>query len=243
MGLRIVIAVAALVLGALGFKLLDQSRRIDTLDTELSGLRARINELASSASEPAPRAPYVPQAARPSGAPDEPPAQPPVAQPVAEPRVPVTRAEIAHVESAVLSLLEADRPELREKLRAVVQEQQRTLEQEQREERRERWVARREARLLEVGTEIGLSADQRQAVLHLMLATRDQIGDMMQSAQTPEAFSASRTQVRALREQSEAQIRGLMSATQYEAFRARFEDDDDDRRGPRGDRRERAAPP
>jgi hypothetical protein len=244
MGLRIVIAVALLLLGALGFKLLEQGQRIDTLDTELRALRARVNEQASSAGEraAAPAAAYVPPPARPAGALPEPP-QPAATQPVAEPRVPVTQAEIAHVESAVLSLLEADRPELRAKLRGVVQEQQRTLEQEQREERRERWVARREARLLEVGTEIGLSADQRQAVLHVMLATRDQIGDMMQSAQTPEAINASRTQARALREQSEAQIRGLMSASQFEAFRTRFEDDDDERRGPRGGRSERGAAP
>jgi len=248
MGLRIVIAVAALVLGVLGFKLLDQSQRIDTLDTELGALRTRVNELASNAGAPraaAPAAPHVPQPVRPAGASAEQHAAPSVAQPVvAEPRVPVTRAEIAHVESAVLSLLEADRPELREKLRAVVQEQHRTLEQEQREERRERWVARREARLLEVSNEIGLSADQRQAILHVMLATRDQIGDMMQSAQTPEAINASRTQARTLREQSETQIRGLLNASQYEAFRARFGDDDDDeRRGPRSGRTERAGAP
>lgn len=241
MGLRIVIAVAALVLGMVGFKLLEQSHRIDTLDSELQALRARVNEQANSVGAPQATAPapaYVPPAQPPGSQP------PATAQPVAAAlRVPVTQDEIAHVESAVLSLLEADRPELREKLRGVVQEQQRTLEQEQREERRERWVARREARLLEVGTEIGLSADQRQAVLHVMLATRDQIGDMMQSAQTPEAINATRAQARAVREQSEAQIRGLMSASQYETFRARFEDDDDEWRGPRGRRAERVASP
>ena len=247
MGLRIVIAVAALVLGMVGFKLLEQGHRIDTLDSELQALRARVNEQASSVGAPQVAAPPVVYVPRPAAAAAAQPAEaqaPAAAQPVAAaPRVPVTQDEIAHVESAVLSLLEADRPELREKLRGVVQEQQRTLEQEQREERRERWVARREARLLEVGTEIGLSADQRQAVLHVMLATRDQIGDMMQSAQTPEAINATRAQARAVREQSEAQIRGLMSASQYETFRARFEDDDDEQRGPRGRRGERAGAP
>jgi hypothetical protein len=245
MGLRIVIAVAALVLGMIGFKLLEQSHRIDTLDSELQALRTRVNEQASSSGAPRAAAAYIPPPARPVAGAVPPDSQAAAAaRPVAvAPRVPVTQDEIAHVESAVLSLLEADRPELREKLRGVVQEQQRTLEQEQREERRERWVARREARLLEVGTEIGLNADQRQAVLHVMLATRDQIGDMMQNAQTPEAINATRAQARAVREQSEAQIRGLMSASQYETFRARFEDDDDESRGPRGRRGERAGAP
>jgi len=241
MGLRILIAVAALVLGALGFKLLEQGHRIDTLDTELRALRTRVNEQVSGGGAPVAAAPvYVPAPSRAAGAQPEPEQPAAAARPVAAPRVSVTQAEIAHVESAVLSLLEADRPELREKLRAVVQEQQRTLEQEQREERRERWVARREARLMEVGNEVGLTADQRQAVLHVMLATRDQIGDMRQSAQTPEAINATRAQARALREQSEAQVRGLMSASQYETFRARLGDDDDDeRRGARGERAER----
>jgi hypothetical protein len=248
MGLRIVIAVAALVLGMIGFKLLEQSHRIDTLDSELQALRARVNEQTSSVGAPraaAPAVAYVPPPARSAAAAVPPDSQAAAAaRPVAAaPRVPVTQDEIAHVESAVLSLLEADRPELREKLRGVVQEQQRTLEQEQREERRERCFARSEARLLEVSTEIGLSADQRQAVLHVMLATRDQIGDMMRSAQTPEAINATRAQARAVREQSEAQIRGLMSARQYETFRARFEDDDDEGRGPRGRRAERVASP
>ena len=132
-------------------------------------------------------------------------------------------------------MLEADRPELREKLRAVVQEQQQTLEQEQREQRRERWATRREARLLEVGKEIDLSDEQRAAILHIMISTRDQIIDVRQSAQTPEAINESRTKSRALREQSETQIRELMKPEQYETYRARLGDDDDDeeRRPPR----------
>lgn len=237
MGLRIAIAVAALVLGALGFKLLDQGNRIDLLERELDALRTRVSEQASASAPRAAAPAYVPPPPRAAPAPADASPRAPSEQPApAEPRAPVTQAEIAHVESAVLSLLEADRPELREKLRAVVQDEQRSLEQIQREERRERWAARREGRLLEVGTEIGLSAEQRQAILHIMLSTRDQIGDMMQSAQTPEAINASRTQARALREQSEAQIREQMSASQYETFRTRFEDDDDERRGPRGER-------
>jgi hypothetical protein len=238
MGLRILLAVLALVVGALAIVLIDQSGRLERVELELQARRAKdngpsANALALEAQtpvyvQPAQRAPLPAPAALPAQG-----TEGPTEVPAAEPRVPVTRAEIAHVESAVLSLLEADRPELREKLRAVVQEQQRTLEQQQREERRERWVARREARLLEVGKEVGLNAEQQEAVLHIMLATRDQVSDMMQSAQTPEAINAMRGQTRAVREQSEAQIRELMSPKQYQGFSERFRDDDDERRGPR----------
>jgi hypothetical protein len=238
MGLRIVIGIVALVVGALGIVLIDQSARLEQLEQELRAMRAKV---AAPSTTGAAQAAQTPAYIQP---PQRSPARAPVALPApgtedpsqapGEPRVPVTQAEIAHVESAVLSLLEADRPELREKLRAVVQEQQRTLEQQQREERRERWVTRREARLLEVGKEIGITAEQQQAILHIMLATRDQVSDMRQSAQTPEAINEQRAKSRAIRDQSEAQIRELMSPKQYEAFNERFGDDDDDeRRAPR----------
>lgn len=231
---RLVTAGLVVVIGALGFGVFDQGRRIERLEGELKALRANVREAsddvpiaASPTYAPVPR----PETAPVTGAP----AIAPAAQPArVEPRVAVTHDEVARVESAVLSLLEADRPELREKLRAVVQEQQQNLEQEQREERRERWVARHQARLLELGKEIGLSDEQQESILHITLATRDQIRDIRQSAETPEAINAAREQGRALREQSETQIRALMKPDQYEAYRQRFEDDDDDERGPRG---------
>lgn len=239
MGLRIVIGLVALIVGALGIAFIDQSARLEVLERELRAMRAKVHGSSTSDATRAAQTPvYIqPPQRSPARAPaelPEPGTEDPARVPAGQPRVPVTPAEIAHVESAVLSLLDADRPELRAKLRAVVQEQQRTLEQQQREERRERWVTRREARLLEVGKEIGLNAEQQQAVLHIMLATRDQVSDMRHNAQTPEAINGVRAQARAVREQSEAQIRELMSTKQYESFSERFRDDDEDeRRGPR----------
>lgn len=229
---RIVTGVLALVALALGALQYQQAARLERLERAVDALRARAEQVASAprAAPPSPSSATATGAPRPVVIAEEPPRSPAM---VAAPRVAVTRDEIAHVESAVLSLLEADRPELREKLRAVVQEQQRTLEQEQREERRERWAARREARLLEVGTEIGLSEQQRTAILQIMLATRDQIGDMMQSAATPEAINEVRAKTRAVRDEAETQVRQLMSPQQYATFSERFRDDDDERRGPR----------
>jgi len=242
MGLRILIAGLGIALAGLGFGLFEQAQRIERLDRELDGLRTRIDEQAS-AEAPYPAAPvYVkPQAgaasADPAGAPRQPASAPPT------PRVALSPHEVAHVEAAVLTLLEADHPELRAKLRAVVQEQQQTLEQEQREQRRERWITRQEARLLEVAGEAGLSADQRKAMMLIMLGTRDQLADMRQSAETPEAIAQTRAKMRELREQSDAQIRQLLKPEQYEAYRARFEDDDDEQRRPRRpDRPQRAQP-
>ena len=111
---------------------------------------------------------------------------------------------------------------------AVVQEQQQSLEQERREERRERWATRREAKLLELGERSGIGAEQRRAILQIMLATRDQVDDLRQSAQSPEAINALRDRRRELRRQSEAQIQALLTPDQYEAYQGQFGDDDDD---------------
>jgi len=245
MGLRIVVLLAALIVGALSFRVLDQGRHIDRLDGELKMLRASVQARADRA-VPIAASPIYAPVTRPTPEPDIEPTQAvelPGAPPPAEARVPVTHDEVARVESAVLSLLDADRPELRAKLRAVVQEQQKTYEQEQREERRERWATRREALLLELGKEVGLTNEQRAEVLHLMLATRDQIGDTFQSAQTPEAINESREKARVLRQQTDAQIRELLKPAQYEAYRARFEEDDEAERRARGPRGERERTP
>jgi hypothetical protein len=224
----------AVLIGALGFGVFDQGRRIERLEGELKALRSSVRE---GNDVPVAASPIYAPVPRPSSANAAPPASPAAPAPVparAEQRVAVTHDDVARVESAVLSLLEADRPELREKLRAVVQEQQQSLEQEQREERRERWVTRHQARLLELGNEVGLTPAQQESILHITLATRDQIRDVRQSADSPEAINVAREKSRALREQSEAQIRALMKPDQYEAYRQRFEDDDDDERRPRG---------
>lgn len=243
MGLRSFAALAILVAGVLGYRVLDQGRQIDRLDRELQALRQSVHARAQDeelaipiADSPiyAPVAKYVEPIEQdaPAGAEAEAPGAAAGSGAVARSarRVPVTHDEVAHVESAVLSLLEADRPELRAKLRAVVQEQQQTFVEQQREERRERWATRLEARLLELGPEVGLTDDQRQALLHIMLATRDEISDVMQSAQTPQAINEGRSKARALQEQSDAQIRQLLKPEQYEAYRAQFPADDSDRR-------------
>jgi hypothetical protein len=147
-------------------------------------------------------------------------------------RAAVSRDEVARVESAVLTLLESDRPELREKLRAVVQEQQEAAEQQQQEQRRERWIARTEARLAQLSGEAALSVEQRQSLVQLMLASRDQIADVRRSANTGEAYVEARATVKRIRQETDTAIRELLSPAQYEAYRrARGDDDEEEERG------------
>ena len=245
MGLRILLALCGLVLVGLGYMVFAQQQQLERLERDITGLRAELEEHddtsePSYAAAPTARDQPVRVPADPTAA-----AHPPEPPPTPAVRVAVTEGDVARVETAVLRLLEEDHPELRAKLRSVVQEQQQTLEQEQREQRRERWITRREAVLAELGKEIGLSTEQRQEIMGIVLATRDQIADLRQSAETtPEAFAVTRDKMLALREQAAAQVKALLKPEQYEAYRARFDDDDDDRRWQqRPDRPERSPRP
>ena len=243
MQVRILAGVGALGLLALGVVVVLQASRIAQLEAKVGALDERLDDAprddGDEDDEPwvparrdaaqAVRAPGTSAAAATSASAEHPTAVP-AAPVVPAVRVPVSQDETSRVESAVLNLLDGDHPELRAKLREVVQEQQQSLEQEQREQRRERWISRREATLVELGNEVGLSTEQREQLMGIMLATRDQMTDMRQGVDSPEAFAAAREKVRALREQSEAQVKALLKPEQYEAYRARFSDDDDERR-------------
>jgi len=233
MARRLLYVVAGLALVWLGLHLYEQDRQIAALRNELDALRAVSAEPDAAPWIPDARSKlHVPPPA--ASSPSAPvPKAPAAAAPTAAPRAPVSSDEVARVESALLGLLESDRPELREKLRAVVQEQQETLEHEQRELRRERWISRAEERLAELSGSAALSAEQRQTILQIMLANRDQIADLMRSADTSEAFANARQTARRLREETDTRVRELLNPKQYEAFKQKFEDDDE-RRPPRG---------
>ncbi len=228
------LALAGLALLGLGLRVIAQDGRIEALQAEVEKLHGRVADAERAAEDGAARA-YPVRSAPAGGA--QPARTPAAALMPARPEPPravVTGDEIARVESAVLSLLEADRPELREKLRAVVQEQQETIEHQEQEQRRERWIARPEARLSALAGE-GVTDAQRQALVQMMLASRDQIADVRRNADTtPEAYTAARATVKQLRQETAAKIREMLSPSQYEAFRrASGDDDDDDERGQR----------
>jgi len=225
LGLRIAVVGLGVAFGALWFELLAQQRRTEHLEAQLAQLRAsQVSGPEASALRPV-AGPGALQPARAAASTE-------AALP-STPRVAVGAEEVARVESAVLDLLESDHPELHQKLRAVVQQEQQSLEQERREERRERWATRREAQLLELGQ--GITDEQRRAILQIMLATRDQVSDLRDSVNSPEAINAVREQRRELRRQSEAQVQQLLTPQQYQAYQARFGDDDDDATEPPGE--------
>ena len=217
---RAVLAVLVIAVAVLGYLVHAQQQRIAKLDERLDTLRERSTRATPLA---------MLRTSLPQSAASAPPAQQAAAAPArAEPRVEVSADEVARVESAVLSLLERDHPELRQRLQAVVQEEQQAMQQQQRDARRERWVARREAKLLALSETAGVTPEQREAVLTIMLAQRDEVDELRRDAQTPEALHTLKDRIRAVRDQTDAQIRKQLTPAQYEAFRN--DDGDEDER-------------
>lgn len=202
----------------MGFMLLSQARELDRLEAELETVRAALE------APPAPVLSGSRQPPRPASIPSTPMAAAPRPTPAA-PSVSVTRDDLERVEGALLELLDGDHPALRERLRSVVQEQQQTLRDEQHEARRERWVTRREARLLELSQTTGITAEQRATILSIQLANRDQIEELRRSAHSVEEVSTLKDRVQGLREQADAQIRAQLSAEQYAAYQSQFDGD------------------
>ena len=84
---------------------------------------------------------------------------------------------------------------------------------------RERYIAATEARLAELTGPAALTPQQRQAVLDIVLANRDQIIDLMRNADTAESFAGARAKVQQLREESDARVKQLLNEAQYEGYK------------------------
>jgi hypothetical protein len=218
-----------LALGALGARVFEQERQIAGLRRDLDALRAaspdpdRVPALPGAARVPAPSPVLTSVPPRAPGAQPTPSAPAPS---TAQPRAPVSADEVARVESAMLSLLESDRPVLRDKLRSVVQEQQETIEHEQREQRRERWIARTESRLAELGGNAALTAQQRQAILDILLGSRDQIMDVFGSAATSDDYAKARETVKSLRTEADTRVHALLNEPQFQAYKEAMAEDE-----------------
>lgn len=215
MARKLPLILGTLLVTGLALHAYNQDLRIARLRADLEAVRAATGtgetlEAAPPGPAPAARTEVSATAASPT---------PAVAPPAAAPRAPVSQAEINRVESAVLSLLESDRPELRAKLREVVDEQRAAEEQERDERGRERYMAATEARLAELSGPAALSPEQRHAIVDILVANRDQMIDIMRNAETAEAFASGRAKVEKLREESDARVKALLNATQYEAYK------------------------
>ena len=123
-------------------------------------------------------------------------------------------------ENAVMEALESYNPQIRDRLRAVVQEEQEQLREERMQQRRERWEERSRERLAALAQGASLSSDQHATLGEWLNRERDQITELFAQARRDFSFGEARDKAVEIREETDAQVRELLDEDQLTAYQA-----------------------
>lgn len=134
-------------------------------------------------------------------------------------------------ENAVMEALESYNPQIRDRLRAVVQEEQERLREEAREERRERWDQRTEDRLAKLTDNVSLSPHQLSSLTEWLSLERDQITEVFRQARRDHSFGEAREKAQKFRNETNEEVKGLLDDDQFTAYQAMREEEDNRRFG------------
>jgi hypothetical protein len=121
-------------------------------------------------------------------------------------------------QSDVLEVLESYDPQVRDRLKAVIQEEQDRLRDERWEMRNQRWAERTQKQIADFSEKAGLSAEQSAEISTLLNSERDQISALFQNARQDMSFGEARNKARELRENNDAKAKEILDEGQYTAF-------------------------
>jgi len=215
------------------YTLIQQQRQIREL-TQLVGEPAR--EASSSASAAAPPVALVTRVRqleaqlggqRPAARVDRPARAPRRDEPQAEagaPRV-APAAKAPGSPGAVMDLLESDDPVLRERFRAVLQEEQQTLFEERREQQLTRQAERSHERVTQLAARAQLSEQQVSWMNDTLDAEREQVSDVFAKAREDQNFPEARDKVRQIRAATDEQVKAQLRGDQFSAYQDMREED------------------
>jgi hypothetical protein len=128
-------------------------------------------------------------------------------------------------ENAVMEALESYNPQIRDRLRAVIQEEQERLREQVRQERRERWDARARERLTELADQVHLSSHQLDSLNGWLSNERDQVFDVLRQARQDHSFAEAGEKVETIRRQTDEQARDLLDDAQFNAYQTMREEE------------------
>lgn len=117
------------------------------------------------------------------------------------------------------SSLELEGDEMSVRVREIVRDEQEVMEEERAQRRRDRWESRARNRLSEVAEAVGLSESTQEEILQLWSAEFTQMRSMVREARTAgRDFGEVRGEVRQLFEDTDAQVKSMLSEEQYAAY-------------------------
>jgi hypothetical protein len=136
-------------------------------------------------------------------------------------------------------VLDSGEPDVQSRLREIVQSEQESLRDQQRERRQQRWEGNVLSRLEKLGGDHPVDSQQQDALFGLLTAERDRIRELFREAGDEQDFDKMREQIQRLRAESDAEAQALLGADQFRDYQAMREEDR--QRGP--GRRGRRGPP
>ena len=145
-----------------------------------------------------------------------------------------TQEAEAERQSAVLEALESYNPQIRDRFRALVQEEQDVLRKERQAQRREQWSARLRDRIDKMARAAKLSSSQSAQIFTLVQSEHDQVVVAFRKARQDGSWGQAHKTGRKLRKETDETVRALVDDDEqyaaYEELRA------EDRRHGRRDR-------
>jgi hypothetical protein len=143
--------------------------------------------------------------------------EPPEARPASSAESPPAVA-LPNTERAVMALLDSENPQIHERLRAVVQEEQQRLSDERRDQWQARAAERSRGRVTELAARVGLSDKQTDWLNDTLDAEREQLSDLFAQAREDQNFADMRGKATQLRAATDASVKAQLKDDQFAAY-------------------------
>ncbi|MFH1811508.1 MAG: hypothetical protein ABIJ09_22400 [Pseudomonadota bacterium] len=127
-------------------------------------------------------------------------------------------AEGVDPESVLLDALDSDNPEVRERIKDVVAEEQRRLHEEHFEERRQRWAERSREQVTQLAKDHNLSEEQTSQLNAHLDQEREQIRSLFEQGRGELGFRGMREQMQALRATTDKAVKEVLDEDQYTGY-------------------------
>jgi len=118
----------------------------------------------------------------------------------------------------VLEVLESEDPEVRERLRDVIDDELHARRERRREERRERKKAQAEQMVQDLVSGHGISTSQAESLRDLISDEHDQIRSFFEAARQDHSWGEARDKAQDLREENDAEASELLDEDAYNAW-------------------------
>jgi len=125
----------------------------------------------------------------------------------------------------VLEVLESGDPEVRERLRDVIDDELTTRREQRREDRRAQRTAQAEQMVMDLVNEYGVPSGQAQTLRDLLADEHDQIREFFQTARQDHTWGEARDKAQDLREENDGEVGELLSDEAFEGWQTKREEE------------------